>query len=129
MSVEIEGIKALLDAHLTNIRGELGRLATNYDAITKTVQSIENNTNVAIAKIEKDISNIGIKVDGQEGEIKAIKQRIEINEDVQIEKWTKQESINTVAEKKDNRIVGLQLGAIGTFIALAVATIWNKLFP
>ena len=44
MSTELEGVKALLDAHLTNLRSELGRLATNYDSITRTVQSIENNT-------------------------------------------------------------------------------------
>lgn len=128
MSVEIDGIKALLDAHLTNLGGQLQRLATNYDQINSTVQEIQRNTNVAIAEIRKDVASLQNEQKASKEEITAIKQRIEINEDVQQENWIKQKDRNERADKKDTTITNLLLGAIATFITLAIATLWKYLF-
>jgi chromosome segregation ATPase len=129
MSAEIDGIKALLDAHLTNLRSELQRLATNYDQINATVQEIQRNTNVAIAEIRKDITSLQNENRTHSEEIKAIKQRIEINEDIQQEDRIKQKERNDRADKKSSTIANLLIGAIGTFITLAIATLWKTFFP
>jgi archaellum component FlaC len=129
MTTEIEGIKALLDAHLSNLRGELSRLATNYDQINSIVQNIQRNTNVAIAEINKDISRLHEDTKQQGEEIKSIKSRIEIGEDVQQGKWILQDDRNKRQDERSKAILGLQIGAIATFITLAIATFWNKLFP
>lgn len=136
MTVELESVKALLDAHLTALRLEIQRLANNYDAITRTVQSLENNTNVSIAEIRKDINSMGGKLDGQGTEIKAVKQRIEIGEDVQQEKWGKQEIINeaqkTINEgikSLGNRVVAIFVTAITILLGLWLTGIWERLNP
>lgn len=127
MSAELDGIKALLDAHLTNLNQKLDRLSANYESIRSTVQSIESQTGVAIAEVRKDINNLGAHVQESREEIKAIKLRIDVDEDSQLERWTKQNQLNDQAAKREGRILTLQVGAIGTFIALALATLWERL--
>ena len=127
MSAELDGIKALLDAHLTNLNQKLDKLSTNYESIRATVQSIENQTGVAIAEVRKDINSIGLKAEETREDLKAIKLRIEVNEDSQLERWTTQNHLNDLATKREGRIMTLQVGAIGTFIALAIATLWERL--
>lgn len=124
-SAVIDGIKALLDAHLTNIRGELARLSGHIESVDKIAQRLERDTNVMIAEIRKDITSHDLRIKTSEDEIKAIKSRIEINEDVQLEKWTKQDGINQGAKNRDDNLTKLLLGALSTFIALVIATIWN----
>lgn len=121
----IEGIKALLDAHLNNLRGELTRLNGHIESVDKIVQRIERDTNVTIAEIKKDILNHDRQIQETEQEVKAIKSRIEINEDVQLEKWTKQDVSNENARKRASYITNLLLGALSTFIALLIGTLWN----
>ena len=129
MTAELDGIKALLDAHLTNLNHKLDKLSNNYESIRATVQSIENQTGVAIAEVKKDINSIGAKTDENREELKAIKLRIEVDEDTQLERWTRQNQLNEAATKREGRTTNLQVGAIGTFIALAIATLWERLFP
>lgn len=136
MTTDFDSVKAILDSRLSDIRFELQRMANNYDSLTKTVQNLENRTSVEIAKIEKDVTNVGGKVDSQSIDIKAIKSRIEIGEDVQQEKWAKQEvinsdqkTINENAKTLSGRIVGVLFGAVSVFIGLLINYFWQRIFP
>jgi len=127
MSEDLNAIRELLNAHLSNIRAEMSRLASNYDSIASTVRAIENNTSVELAKINKDIDGLGRRVQLTENEIGAIKKRVEIGEDVQQDRWGEQKHRNEQADKREKNITVLLLGAIGTFISLAIATVWSIL--
>lgn len=128
MSTEFEGIKALLDAHLSNLRNELSKLTSNYDSIRDNVQSLKNNTDVAIAEMRKDIRSLENRQLATEEEVKAIKNRVEIGEDVQQGKWTVLETEKKIADKKQTTIIGLLVGAIATTISLILSSLYNYFF-
>ena len=129
MTTEIEGIKALLDIHMTNIRGELLKLSTSYEGIRSQVDHIGRTTDVAIAEIKKDVTSLQDKTKLINDEVNAVKHRIDINDDVQIERWTEQGTRNKIADTKDNRIIGLLLSAIGVVIMLVITQFWRVIFP
>jgi hypothetical protein len=129
MSQDIESVKELLRVYLSQIQSELDRLANNYDALTSSVRDIERNTDISIAEIRKDINSLGTITQDNKSEIKAIKTRLEVGEDVQQVKWTEQDIRNKGTDKKDNTILGLLITAITIVLGLVITTIWKIWFP
>lgn len=131
-SNELEGIKALLDVHMEQIRQELRDLKMNYISIHDKVTTISNHTNVALTQITGDLNHIGSRVNMNMDDIKAVKKRVELNEDSQMFKWNEQDKHNqrqddfqkSLAKKTDKKDA-LLYGAIGTVIALILKAIFD----
>ena len=138
-SGDIEGIKAVLDVHMEQIRRELIDLKKSYGDINREMNTISNQTGIALTKMQADINHIGAKVNANMEEINAVKTRLEFHEDVQVEKWNDQgklndtqkainESSREASKRKLDTRTALFVGGIATVITIIITRLADLFF-
>jgi hypothetical protein len=132
-----------LDELRIDVRGEMRDLRDVIELQGRAIHTIELNTTQSITQIKEQIDNIkrDIEEEKNENERREIaRQESDIGLGTRISaldnKFHTQEIINSSqaeknenVKKRENRILTLQYGAIGTFITLALAYIFNIVFP
>lgn len=129
---DLTAIKELLDTHLRNINERLKELAEHYYKIQTDVIQIKGNTEVAIANLYKDIVALEKSIAINRDEIKGIKTRMEIAEEVRAERWTDEEKrwvaqdIRTKEENKKDASLENWIRGLGLILAtLILSSLWN----
>jgi hypothetical protein len=132
-----------LDELRIDVRGEMRDLRDVIELQGRAIHTIELNTTQSITQIKEQIDNIkrDIEEEKNENERREIaRQESDIGLGTRISaldnKFHTQEIINSSqaeknenVKKRENRILTLQYSAIGTFITLALAYIFNIVFP
>jgi len=132
MVSDLEGVKALISVYMEQIGGQLTRLSDQYETLTDKVAKIDNSTVASLARMEADINNLGNQSRVYVDEIKSIKLRLEIHEDVEQEKWAKQQLanheqavFNDSSKKRSARVETISMGAALTLVGVLINAAWD----